>query len=138
LTKHAPEQLVDPNNGYSIDHTTWSYNPDDTVQSTKDARGVTSTFTYSNRHLLTKVEFGGPGGPGTPLPTGVASTATIQFGYDAAGNRTSMSDGLGSTSYNYNQLSQMTSESRTFTNVGTFPLSYDYNYAGELKKITDS
>src|SRR5207253_8720987 len=54
------------------------------------------------------------------------------------GNRTSMTDGLGSTSYSYNQLSRLMSETRTFTNVGTFTLIYDYNLGGELKKITDS
>ncbi len=48
-----------------------------------------------------------------------------------------MSDGLGSKSYSYNQLSQLMSETRTFDGVGTFTLSYDYNLAGELKKITD-
>src|SRR5437660_7652770 len=32
----------------------------------------------------------------------------------------------------------MTSETRVFNGVGTFTLSYDYNLAGELKKITDA
>src|SRR5207302_2988893 len=59
------------------------------------------------------------------------------FAYDAAGNRTSMNDGLGSQSYVYDSLSRMTSETRSFNGVGTFTLSYDYNLAGELKKITD-
>ena len=30
------------------------------------------------------------------------------------------------------------SETRTFNGVGAFTLSYDYNLAGQLKKITDS
>src|SRR5258708_9352541 len=30
------------------------------------------------------------------------------------------------------------SETRTFNNVGSFTLSYDYNLVGELKRITDS
>ena len=30
------------------------------------------------------------------------------------------------------------SETRTFNGVGTFTLSYDYNFAGELKKVTDA
>src|SRR5205823_3733794 len=41
------------------------------------------------------------------------------------------------TSYQYNQLSRLTSETRTFTNVGSFILSYGYNLAGELTSITD-
>lgn len=70
--------------------------------------------------------------------SGVTPTSNVSFGYDSAGNRTSMTDGLGSKSYNYNQLSQLTSETRAFNGVGTFTLSYDYNLAGELKKITDA
>jgi YD repeat-containing protein len=71
-------------------------------------------------------------------PSGITPTANVTFAYDAAGNRTSMTDGLGTKSYSYNSLSQMTSETRTFTGVGAFTLSYDYNLAGELKKITDA
>jgi hypothetical protein len=41
-----------------------------------------------------------------------------------------MTDGLGTNSYSYNSLSQLTSETRTFTGVGAFTLSYDYNLAG--------
>jgi hypothetical protein len=48
-----------------------------------------------------------------------------------------MTDGLGSQSYGYNSLSQLMSETRTFTGVGAFTLSYDYNLAGELKTLTD-
>src|SRR5207247_2603146 len=33
--------------------------------------------------------------------------------------------------------SQLTSETRAFSNVGTFTITYDYNYAGELKTISD-
>src|SRR6185295_16986339 len=72
------------------------------------------------------------------VPTGVAPTANVSFGYDAAGNRTSMNDGLGSMSYVYNALSQLTSETRTFTGVtGTFTLTYGYNLAGQLNSITN-
>ena len=50
-----------------------------------------------------------------------------------------MTDGLGSKSYSYNQLSQVTSETRYFGSPlnQSFTLSYDYNLAGELKTITD-
>src|ERR1051325_8025055 len=50
-----------------------------------------------------------------------------------------MTDGLGSKTYSYNQLSQMTGETRYFGSPlnQSFTLSYDYNLAGELKTITD-
>jgi YD repeat-containing protein len=48
-----------------------------------------------------------------------------------------MTDGLGSMSYQYDALSRLTSETRTITGVGTFPLSYAYNLSGALTSITD-
>jgi YD repeat-containing protein len=123
-TKHVPQQ----DSGAA---TIWDYNLDDTVQKITDARGASATYAYNdNRRLVTGVSYS--------APAGITPTASVLFEYDAVGNRTSMTDGLGSKSYNYNQLSQLTSETRTFTNVGSFTLSYDYNLAGELKKITDS
>jgi RHS repeat-associated protein len=67
----------------------------------------------------------------------VAATPNVSFGYDAAGNRTSMTDGLGSMSYGYDQLSRLTSESRIFSNFGTYALTYAYNLAGEVTSITN-
>jgi hypothetical protein len=65
-----------------------------------NGRGATTTFAYNARHLPTSITYGVPGG--------VAATPNVSFAYDAAGNRTSMTDGLGSVSYLYNQLSQLT------------------------------
>ena len=54
-----------------------------------------------------------------------------------------MTDGLGSKSYVYDQLSRMTSETRTFTGdpdsypPGSYTLSYAYNPAGQLTSITN-
>jgi RHS repeat-associated protein len=48
-----------------------------------------------------------------------------------------MTDGLGSVSYNYNNLSQLTSETRNFTGIASLTLSYGYNLAGELSGITN-
>jgi YD repeat-containing protein len=125
----VPEQQVDVNNSSSNDHTTWGYNPDGTIQTVTDARGAVATYTYNNnRRLVNLITYS--------APAGITPTANVSLEYDAAGNRKSMTDGSGSQSYNYNQLSQLTSETRTF-GVGSYTLSYDYNLAGELKKITD-
>jgi YD repeat-containing protein len=126
--KHVPEQNAGT-------FTTWVYNTDDTVQSITDARGATTTFTYNNaRHLPNVI---------THTLSG-SSTITESFNYDAPRNRTSMTDGFGNVSYEYDQLSRLKSETRTLTGVtnpnsadGKFKLSYDYNLAGELKTITD-
>ncbi|HVI70745.1 MAG TPA: hypothetical protein VM656_04575, partial [Pyrinomonadaceae bacterium] len=118
-------QCVKPEQGT----TNYTYFSDDTVQTVTDARGPTSTFGYNNRGLTTSITYG--------VPAGVAATPNVTFGYDAAGNRTSMGDGLGSVSYVYNELSQLTSETRTFTGVGTYTLTYGYNLAGQLNSITN-
>ncbi len=113
--------------------TSYSYFADGTTQTQTDARSVTTTFTYNNRHLPTAISYNVSGDPTSKT----AVTASVSFGYDAAGNRTSMTDGLGSVSYVYNTLSQMTSETRTFTGLGSFALNYAYNMSGELTSITN-
>ena len=122
-TKHVPEQ--DANTA-----TVYAYNSDDTVSSATDARGASATYGYNNRHQATSINYN--------APAGITATSNVTYAYDGAGNRTSMTDGLGSKTYTYNQLSQVMSETRTFNGVGTFTLSYDYNLGGELKKITDA
>ncbi|MDQ2975644.1 MAG: hypothetical protein M3R69_09575, partial [Acidobacteriota bacterium] len=117
--KYTPEQGA----------TSYSYFLNDTVQTMTDARGATTTFAYNNRDLVTNIAYG--------VPAGVAATSNVVFGYDEAGNRTSMADGLGSVSYVYNTLSQITSETRTFSGVGSYRLSYGYNLAGELTSLTN-
>src|SRR5438309_1476180 len=90
---------------------TYLYYADDTTYATIDARGAVNVFTYDGRHQVTAINHGTPGG--------VAPMPDFTFGYDAAGNRTSMSDGLGSVSYGYDQLSRLTSETRTFGGLGS-------------------
>jgi YD repeat-containing protein len=110
--------------------TTWTYHADDRINSVTDARGAVSTYGYAgtNRHLVKTVTHTLAGKP----------TINISYDYDAVGNRTSMVDGVGTTTYNYNALSRITSEVRYINDLGTnYTLSYDYNLAGELKKITD-
>ncbi|MGI8838871.1 MAG: S8 family serine peptidase [Pyrinomonadaceae bacterium] len=109
--------------------TTYSYNADDTAASVTDARGATATYNYNAEHQITSINYG--------TPAGVAATAAVYFAYDAAGHRTSMTDGMGSVSYGYNNLGQMSSETRSFNGVGSFGLSYSYNLAGELASITN-
>jgi YD repeat-containing protein len=134
-TKHAPEQSADSNISGSTDHTTWNYNNDDTVQSVTDARGITTTFGYNSRRLLTSITY--PSAQN--LPTGIPTTADVTYTYDAAGNRTSMSDASGNVvNYVYDSLSRLTSEARQFAGLtGTYTLAYEYTLAGQVKTVTD-
>src|SRR6185436_17995302 len=90
--------------------TTYAYNTDDTLYQVTDARSVTQTFAYNNRHLPTSITYDVSGDP-----TGkTATTPNVSFAYDAAGNRTSMTEAnFGSASYSYNNLGRMTSETRS-------------------------
>jgi YD repeat-containing protein len=120
-TKRAPSQTAD---------TTYAYHLDDTVQSVTDGRGAVSTFSYNNRHQTTGITY--------TAPTGITATGAVTLAYDAAGNRTNMTDGSGSVAYQYDQLSRLTSESRQFSGLtGTFTLSYGYNLMGGLTSIAD-
>ena len=105
--------------------TEYLYYLDDTVRQSKDARNITSTWQYNGRHLPTALSYSD------------GTTPEVGYAYDAAGNRTSMTDGLGSVSYQYNQLSQLQAETRSFTGVGSFTLSYQYNLAGQLTQVTN-
>lgn len=109
--------------------TNYSYNDDDTVSVLTDARGATTSVGYNGRHLVTSLTYGANGG--------ATSTPNVYSNYDAAGNRTAMYDGQGSVMYTYNNLAQLTSETRSFSGLGYYELSYGYNLAGELNNITN-
>jgi|GEM_PF-2486401 len=124
-SKHVPEQ--EPG---SV--STWEYNNDNTLHKATDPRGASATYTYNNaRHLVNLVEY--------DAPAGITPTSNVAFNYDAVGNRTSMTDGLGSATYAYSDLSRLTSETRSFGSPlnQSYSLSYDYNLVGELKTIND-
>jgi YD repeat-containing protein len=48
-----------------------------------------------------------------------------------------MTDSLGTVSYTYDQLSQLTAETRAITGVRSFTLNYTYGVRGQLSSITD-
>lgn len=122
-TKHVPEENAGT-------YTSWTYNNDGTINTVTDARGATTTFGYAgtNRHLVKSL---------TRTLSG-SQTINSNYNYDAAGNRTSMTDSLGSVSYSYDQLSRMSSESRTLSGewAGTYTFNYEYNLANQLTSLS--
>jgi YD repeat-containing protein len=80
-----------------------------------------------------------------PNPTNIPAAPSVTFGYDALGNRTQMTDGLGTIVYEYNELSQLTAETRQFADSlpnaplanNGFRLEYGYNLTGALKSLQD-
>jgi YD repeat-containing protein len=142
-TQHRPEQQGDPNNSAATDHTTWTYNADDTVHRITDARGAYAAYLYNSRHLTTSITYGTLPGVPTTGPSAVAPAAPVTFTYDAGGNRMAMIDGQGSTSYAYDQLSRLTTETRHVNELadlptgGDYTFTYEYNLAGALSRVTD-
>lgn len=128
-SQHEPEQAPGHN-------TVFTYTADDTLLTSTDGRGATTTYAYNARHLVTGISY--------TAPSGILVPATATFSYDAARNRTVMIDGLGRTDYQYDQLSRLTSESRRLNALPNAPvpnnaytISYSYNLAGALLSITD-
>ncbi len=80
---------------------------------------------------------------GTDAAPPVDTTTT--YTYDDLGNRLTMTDNNGSNLYEYDSLSRMISETRSFTDTlasapetgNGFKLQYTYTMAGGLKSITD-
>ncbi|MBK8464969.1 MAG: hypothetical protein IPL32_03990 [Chloracidobacterium sp.] len=128
-----------------------SYNADDTIATRIDPRGAVTTYTYGNpyatekRPLVTNISYATPSANPTPGdPKHVPSVEPVTFEYDAAGNRKTMTDGTGSLTYEYDELSRLKKETKDFLddlpeapNGGVYPLTYTYHLSGGLKSITD-
>ena len=128
-SQHLPEQSAGTN-------TTYTYRADGTLWTETDSRGATISYTYNGRHLPTAISHS--------APTGIYVPATTTINYDAAGNRSSMADGLGTMTYEYDQLSRPLHERRYFYGLPNAPvpnnqytISYSYNLTGKLTSVTD-
>ncbi|HMO81996.1 MAG TPA: hypothetical protein PKD24_14490, partial [Pyrinomonadaceae bacterium] len=127
LASHLPEQRDGNDN---LKYTSYTYNSDDSVASITDGRGSTATYTYNAIGLNTQIEFSVPQNSQIPV------TPTVTFDYDDVGNRTEMVDATGKTTYQYDSLSRMVSESKEFTGLeGTHSLNYQYHPGGLLKQM---
>jgi len=131
---HRPEQR----DGSTLKYTTYTYYPDDSIQSMTDGRGVVTNYEYNSRGLVTDMSW-------NVGSTGVTDVTDVEFEYDNVGNRTSMVDGLGEVTYAYDSLSRLTSELREFNDTlanapesnNGFKLEYTYHIGGGLKSVTD-
>jgi len=123
---HTPEMDT---NTFAI----YEYYADDKIYISTDARRAKSTYTYNNRGLNTKIDYAAPTG-NTTMPVPVSP----EFTYDAAGNRLTMADESGTMSYEYNTLSQLTKETKTYSGLSnSYPINYAYNSTGQLQSVTD-
>ena len=128
-SKHVPEQAAGTN-------TTYTYKTDDTLWTVTDSRGASVLYNYNSRKLMTSINHS--------APSPIVVPAAASFTYDAAGNRISMTDGPGTVVYQYDQLSRLSSESRSLNDLPNAPvpnndytIAYGYNLGGKVTSITD-
>lgn len=125
-SRHTPEQDAGASTSYM-------YNPDDTPDTVTDGRGAVTAYSYNNnRRLVSGVTYTLAGSP----------TITHSYTYGVAGNCKSASEGAGSgVTYQYDVLSKITSEARTFAGLShpnsPYTLNYTYNLIGQLKTLQD-
>jgi RHS repeat-associated protein len=110
----------------------YSYYINDWVNTVSNDRIVigntyhTATFTYNNRGLATGISYND------------GLTPSASFSYDEYGARASMNDGVGSTTYAYDQYRRLQTETRSFNglNIGTIQIGYEWNLADGLKGVS--
>jgi len=99
--------------------TAGTYDADGNVLSLVDPLGNTTTDGYDALNRLTSIGYS----------DGV--TPNVSYGYDANGNRTSMGDGTGASSYAFDEANRMTST----TTPGPKTVSYRYDLDGNRTKV---
>ncbi len=115
----------------------YQYNSTGKVTQRTDARGVVTTYSYDSTLLnrLTGISYNVSGA------TGVPSTPSVSYTYGTSsssynnGRLITMSDGVGSESYTYDQLGRRSQAQKTVNNV-VYTTSYTYNLAGNVVTMT--
>ncbi len=99
-----------------------------------DARNVIKAITYDTMNRLTGVSYNvsGTGVPATPAVTFTYGTSTALLNN---GRLLTMTDGLGSESYSWNQLGQLTQTQKIVSGT-TYTTSVAYNLLGEITSLT--
>ena len=100
--------------------TTYSYDPAGNLLTTTDPNGVTTTSTYTPLDQLATVSYSGSYAP------------SVSYVYDANGNRVSMTDGTGTSSYTYDPFNELSS----YENGAGNTVTCTYNADGKTTGIT--
>ncbi|HEV3093978.1 MAG TPA: RHS repeat-associated core domain-containing protein [Solirubrobacteraceae bacterium] len=109
-------EIIDP----LLHKTTKTYDLAGNLHTLVDAAGRTTTYTHNTDNQLTKIVYS----------DGI--TPTVEYEYNADGNRTKMIDGTGKTTYTHDQLDRLTKIEDGHGNT----TGYEYDLANEQTKIT--
>jgi len=111
------------------------YNSFNLLTQRTDARGVITNYSFDTLNRLSQVSY-------NVGSTGVPATASVNYTYDeggaaafALGRLTHFADGVGTETYSYDALGRITNLLKVISGI-SFPVTYRYNYASELKQIT--
>jgi RHS repeat-associated protein len=85
-----------------------------------DPDGITTTWTYTPQNRAAALSYSG------------SSAHSVTYGYDASGNKTTMTDATGSSSYTFNPFGELTST----TNGAGQTTGYGYDADGDTTSIT--
>jgi RHS repeat-associated protein len=116
-------------------HSQFQYDNFNLLKQRTDARGVISTYSYDNLNRPYQISYD------VSHATGVQATPTVTLTYGTNatqfnnGRLITMTDGVGSENYTYNNLGEMTQVQKVIGTT-TYPTSYAYNLAGQLAQIT--
>ncbi len=100
--------------------TTKEYDTAGNLTSVTDAAKRTTTYKYDPGNRLTEITYSD------------GKTPTVKYEYDKDGNRTTMTDGTGTTKYAYDQLDRLTETENGHKEVA----KYEYNLDNQPTKIT--
>ena len=99
--------------------TAYGYDAAGNRVSLADAEGFTTTFVYDALNRLTRIDYPDP-------------DADVTFTYDAAGFRTEMQDGVGTTAWTYDDLYRTTAVTDPFGDT----VGYSYDAVGNRTQLT--
>jgi RHS repeat-associated protein len=146
LYEKIPEQTATINDGTGTYWTSaYAYTEYSALKKRTDARGVETHYKQDALHRITNIWYTGLGGddsgsvrPG--LPSGVAGTGDMLYGYTAWGALSSVTiPSQYSETYAFDEFSRPTSVTRwlgqVYTGYKTYTTSYEYNQGGQLTKM---
>jgi RHS repeat-associated protein len=100
--------------------TAYSYDGGGNLRSTTDSAGHQTTYTYDAGNELTRISYQ------------LAQPSDVQFAYDADGRRVAMTDGTGTSTYQYDSLGRLT---QSVNGVGA-TVGYGYDLLGQITSIS--